>query len=695
MKTFFDKYVHITHTRTSLIVGGALTTILLAAVLLCNGSYLADASALRILLFIGCLIAPFVIGALAAFRIELRSRTASAWFNTVLFVLLPVVITTMTEALNNVFVYDMTYFGFAANYILTLLFLLAVYALSGSFRLALWIFSPLLFLLSTVNHFMVQYRGSPFGPMDFASLGVADAILEQYSYTIDYQIMTAFLLLCFLIVTGVRMKTPKPRLIPRIIARVVSGAVVAAVMLTFFFTSFFARFDVRPDFWNQARGYRNFGFTYSFFINIKYLYVLEPSDYDPEAVEGYVQDVVAEEEPLLVGGTKPDIICIMNESLADLSALGTVNTNDHPMPFISSLRENTVRGTLYVPVIGAGTANTEFEFLTGNSMAFLPSGSNAYILYANRELPTLATTLRQQGYGIHAMHPYYGTGWNRKKVYGNLGFHEFYSIEDILDMNIFREYQQNGYDLEYLQQLMEQAYPGEQVLMRQYVRDDYNYDWIIDDYENRNTGEPYFMFNVTMQNHGAYRKDASNFDQTIWLTDTDAYPQTDRFLSLIRHSDDAFRDLIAYFETVDRPVLICMFGDHQPSIEDAFVEETLGRPIRALSLEQQQARHATPFLIWANYDIEEAEYEALSSNYLSALLLKTANREMSDYQRYLLKLSETLPVVDTVGYIDADGQHYSWNETSAYSELLRQYERIQYNALLDTENRNDALYNVR
>ncbi len=693
-KAFLDRHFTVTRTRKSCITAAIVTALLLATVLFYTGSYLEQPTVLRVLLFIGCLIAPFIIGLLIAFRIEWKQNIARQCFNTALFFLLPVVTVTMTEALNNIFVYDMTYFGFAANYGLTLLLQGIIYVISGSYRLPILILNPILFAMGLVNYFMMQYRGTPFVPMDFLSLGVADAILEQYEYQLNFAVITALVLLVFLIVVGVRLQTPDFRLLTRVIARATTGVIFVVIMLTFFFTSFFAQFGVKPDFWNQARGYRYYGFTYSFFINIKYLYVLEPSGYDADKVDEYVEQALEDEEAPETSDTTPDIICIMNEALSDLSALGKVNTNIDPLPFISSLRENTVRGNLYVPVIGAGTANTEFEFLTGNSMAFLPSGSNAYILYANRQLHALPTWLSSQGYAINYMHPYYAGGWNRDIVHTNLGFPDFVSIEDMLDMNIFRDYQQNGYDVDYLQSLMEEAYPGENILMRQYVRDSYNYELMIEDYENRDTSVPYFMFDVTMQNHGAYRKDAANFEQLVWLTDTDEYDDTNRYLSLIKHSDDAFRDLIAYFETVDRPVIICMFGDHQPAIETAFVEETLGSSVNSLTLEQQQARHVTPFLIWANYDIEEAEYEALSSNYLSSLVLKTAGLEMSDYNRYLLKLSETLPIIDTVGYMDAEGNHYSWNDNSAYSGMLEQYKRIQYNGLLDKTNRNDALFSV-
>ncbi len=696
---FFKKHFEVTYSRRSCIAGGAIAALLLLSVILLNGAWLNESFNLRVLLFVGCLLLPLIIGSGVAFRIRLKDPAAVQCAQVALFFLLPIVTVTMSEAMSGVFTYDMTYEGFRYNYVLILMLSALIYAVSGSFKLPVLILNPLIFVFSLVNHLMMEFRGTPFVPMDFLSITLADTILGEYTYRLDYQILSALLLLIFMIVVGINIRTPSFRLLTRIIARAASGVVVVVMMLLFFLTSAFSGIKgIAPDFWNQARGYRNYGFFYSFFINTKYLYVLEPNGYDPDLVEQYVEQAITDSEAPDTEAVQPDVICIMNESLADLSVLGEFSTNQEYFPFISSLRENTVRGNLYVPVIGAGTSNTEFEFLTGSSMAFLPSGSNAYILYAREQMPSLAHIMAGQNYSVTALHPYYARGWNRNKVYPNLGLDLFYSIESLLDMDIFSTYQrEGGGDINYLGQLMEQAYPGENVLMRQYVTDEYNYRIILEEYENRDKSRPFFLFNVTMQNHGGYRKDADNFPQTVWMTDSElngVYPETDRYLSLMKHSDEAFEQLIRYFEQVDRPVVICMFGDHQPSIEEDFVAEMLGTSISSLSLKQQQDRHITPFIIWANYDIEEQEIERLSSNYLSSLLLNTAGLSMTDYQRYLLKLSETLPVINTVGYIDQNGEYYDWNEPSPYSGLLEQYRRIQYNMLLDKTGRKNALFEV-
>jgi hypothetical protein len=132
-----------------------------------------------------------------------------------------------------------------------------------------------------------------------------------------------------------------------------------------------------------------------------------------------------------------------------------------------------------------------------------------------------------------------------------------------------------------------------------------------------------------------------------------------------------------------------MFGDHQPNIETEFISECLGvNNLSNLTVQQEQNRHITPFFIWANYDIEEQYIERLSSNYLSSLVLQTAGVKLTEYNRYLLSLAKVLPVINTVGYIDNQGVYYKWSDSSPYTSILSEYEKIQYNGIFDQENTN-------
>jgi len=697
IKNFFVNNFEITSTKKSRTIGLCVAGILLLVVVFFNNQFLKLETSAKWLLFLFALVSPLIIGIFIAFNTIIKNDLFNKIWHFVFFMLSPVITMTMTECLNNIFIYNMTYLGFFANYMVILLLQFLFFAVSGSFRVSQITTNAICFGFALAHCYVVQFRGTPFIPMDFFAITTAANVANTYNYTPSHTIIIGSLIFIFLIVIGIKTKTPKYNLITKIVSRTFMATFFTSLLFLFYFTSIFADAGVKPDFWNQSRGYRNYGFVFSFFCNTKYLYMSEPSGYDANSIGDYVSSTIEKEETPVIKptGNEPNIICIMNESLADLSVLGEFTTNQDYMPFMHSLTENTVKGNLYVPVIGAGTSNTEFEFLTGHTTAFLPSGSNAYMLYIKNPIASLVSTLEGQGYSSWAFHPYYSTGWNRVNVYNNLGFNSHSFLENLIDVSILNEYVQNGSDADYLQSLIDNYYPDrEQMLIRQYVSDSYNYDVIIKDFENRDKSQPYFTFNVTMQNHGGYSNGAANFDECIQITSAPVYyNKASKYLSLVKASDDAFKKLVEYFEAIDEPTVICMFGDHQPSIETEFIASLLGaNNINNLTIEQDQARHITPFFIWANFDIEEKYIEKLSVNYLSSYMLDIAGVKLTEYNKYLLKLSETLPVIDTVGYIDAENNYYKWSDHSNYTQMLSEYEKVQYNNIFDSEHKDNKIF---
>ena len=695
--------VKLSFSKKTVIPAVILSAVLFFAVILDVNSFFAEYFNYSILLYIFCLFASIIIGAVLSAKIEITNKKISAVVNTVIVLLSPAVTVTMTECLNNKFVYDMSNFAFAVNYILVLLLLMLVFAFSGSFKLPIIIVNPILFLLALINYYLKAFRGTPFVPMDFAATKTGMNVANEYNFTVSHQVMISILLLVFLIVLAVKIKTPKMNLRVKLISRIGSFIIVSVIILLYFFSNFFTKnFNMKPDFWNQSRGYRRYGFVYSFFINTKYLYITVPKGYDVDEVEQTVLKSAEEYDSENADekgnenneNVTPNIICIMNESLADLRVLGDLKTNAEYMPFLNSLKENTVKGNLYVPVIGAGTSNTEYEFLTGNTTAFFPGGSNAYMLYVRENAPNITRTLNSRNYGNMAFHPYYASGWNRIEVYNNFGFSVFKSLGNILQPELLHIYQ-TGANAETMQNAINSMYGDKKqnMIIRNYISDSYNYEALIRYYKKRDKTKPFFAFNVTMQNHGGYAEGALNLKEDIHTIGLNAeHTKTDRYLSLLKHSDDAFKELIDYFSKAEEPVIICMFGDHQPSIEEEVVAELLGKDLNDVTVEDEQKRHITPFYIWANYDIKEENIEKMSANYLSSYLLKLAGVELTDYNKYLLELYKTLPVIYTVGYCDSNGKNFSWEDESEYSDILRKYEYIQYNNAFDEQNKKKNLF---
>ena len=364
------------------------------------------------------------------------------------------------------------------------------------------------------------------------------------------------------------------------------------------------------------------------------------------------------------------------------------------MPFIDSLTDNTIKGNVYVSVFGTGTSNTEFEFLTGNSMAFLPAGSNAYQLYIKDRQPGTVSLLQRSGYTSRAFHPYFGDNWNRTQVYDFMDFDDYISFEDIFGEDLAAEYLARSYNMTYIKRKLGEFYHDTDIMLRSYVSDEFDFRYIEQDYEKRDKSRPYFMFNVTMQNHSPYTLYSSELKDGIKLRGlTGNYPLTEQYLALIRRSDDAFRQLLKYFGAKSEPVIILFFGDHQPNIEPEFYDEIMGGDIRKINDETLLNRYKTKFVLWANYDIPEGETDYISANYLRTLLLQIAGADLTKYDGYLAELYRDIPLITAQGCLDARGDYFKTDDTeSKWYERLQQYRCIQYNNLIDTDNRDDELF---
>ena len=369
----------------------------------------------------------------------------------------------------------------------------------------------------------------------------------------------------------------------------------------------------------------------------------------------------------------PDIIVVMNESFSDLEALADIGTSEEYIPYFNSLRKNTIRGTLHTSVLGGGTSITEHEFLTGNTSAFLPLHKAIYNDGITGDSPSLASTLKEQGYGGNiAFHPGQADSYNRSNVYPHLGFDKFISVEDMKDPE----------------------------KVRNYVSDKADYERVIAEYEKYKASKekaPFFMFNVTIQNHGGYTLAAGKVDKTVKLTEKDCYDvEAEQFINLMKISDDALKELIGYFEKRKEPVVIVMFGDHQPKLSDEFYA-ALGKRISddESDLQKEERKYRVPFMIWANYDIGNDSGAAMSVNYFAPYVKSRLGLALSGYDKFLLDTYKEIPVITGICYMGKDGKARLNTEKTEYSDTINDYRMIEYNCLADTENRAEGFFSLK
>lgn len=352
----------------------------------------------------------------------------------------------------------------------------------------------------------------------------------------------------------------------------------------------------------------------------------------------------------------PNIIVIMNESFADLPETYGFATAEDGMPFIHSLTENTIKGTVLTSVFGGSTANTEYEFLTGNTMAFLSEGNVPYVQFVKSEQESLVHDLNVLGYQTIAFHPCAAGNYNRNKVYPLLGFEKFITEED---------------ELLHTENL------------RTYMSDQTDFLNLIDIYERRDRTRPFFLFNVTMQNHGGYSRYKSETDITVTPESEELQSaQLLEYLSLIRETDTAFQMLTEYFEREHDRTLILMFGDHQPGL-DADIYDAMLRTGEPAVAEASEISYAVPFLLWANYDISSEDAILTSPNYLRTMLLERAGIPLSRYDRFLSACQAEYPAINRVGYYDASGNFCPLADNPELFGLLKDYQMLQYANIFD------------
>ena len=532
-------------------------------------------------------------------------------------------------------------------------------------------------IFGLVNHYVAEFRSTPFVPWDILSAKTAASVAGNYDYTPPLRVIVVtvlFLVLCFTVrylEFSCALRLPF-RLIPAALFGMALCLLVSALQNE----SFQTRHYLYPFLFTPSYMTKVNGMLVTFSMNLEYIAVEKPQGYDAgEAQKTLASYAKAKDTEDSGNDTEtdngagdaeetglPNIIVIMDEAFSDLSVLGNFMASEDPMPFVHSLQngaDNTITGYLNVSVCGGNTANTEFEFLTGNTMAFLPNGSIPYQQYIKKETPSLAQYLSGLGYETCGMHPYNASGWDRERVYPLLGFSDMLFFDDFIN----------------------------KTFVRKYVSDESDFSNIIAQYEKKQENKPLFLFNVTMQNHGSYVDAYDNFTPDVTVQGTNSFVLS-QYLSLVKKTDTALEELIRYFQSQKEKTVIVFFGDHQPA--DSVVSPVLalnGKDTSDPDDETGRLRYQVPYVIWANFGIDAGSGVDTSANYLAAHVLSAAGVPLSDYQNYLLELEKTYPVVSASRVVKENAQG-KWEETDRTSEKkgLLEYQRLQYYRLFDWKN---------
>ena len=585
---------------------------------------------------------------------NLRERPEQ-WLSRLIFLLGPWVSFWMVEILNGNDVFaDLYPWQVLMNLIWYYLLFLRCRLVLGRRRRAAATAAGLSFFVGIVNHYVLRFRGRILFPADLTAWETAANVADAFDFSLDAAmrqgavLLAAYLFLVWMCVPQ-RRRDKLPRWLAGLLVLVEVG-----YCFVFFKTGALPALGIYTQQWvTQANG-----FLLNFTVALRYSALDKPEDYSRSQVLELMEAYPTEAgDPSVVRPT--NLIVVMNESFADLTIFEGLEASEDPTPFLHSMEENTVRGWMYSPVTGGGTASVEFEYLTGFSTVFQPPHTVAYQLYAEEGMPSLAALAGSVGYDSTAFHPYKSSGWNRPIVYEDMRFdHQLYE-EDVTDP----------------------------YLVRRYVSDQSDYEMLYS-ITDREEGDPAFIFNVTMQNHSSYAQGWNNLEKTVTLSTEQRTADTtaEQYLALMRASDDALRDLITHYERSSEPTMIVFFGDHQPPLKNAFYEQLYGKPLDQRTTEEVLKQYATPFFLWTNYDIQEREDVVLSPNYLGVLTAQAAGLPLTGFMNFLSQLYEELPVITPVGLITGDGQVVKREElTGEQQEWLMAYETLNYCGIVDLD----------
>ena len=328
-----------------------------------------------------------------------------------------------------------------------------LYFLTGRMCFASRVLYGLAVAFGITNHYVMKFRSTPFVPWDLFSAGTAASVAGNYDFTPDRRmVIVTLVFIALFVLTRFFKKGPRFSWKIRLGSIVLVGLVLCTFVNALQQESFQTKHYLYPFLFTPAYMTKVNGMAVTFAMDLAYVAVERPAGYDADEAK---ETLAKYETKTTETDTQdlPNIIVIMDEAFSDLKVLGPLETNEDYMPFMHRMQQgekNTVTGYVQTSVCGGNTADSEFEFLTGNTMAFLPNGSIPYQQYIKSRTPSLAGYLKSLGYATYAQHPYQASGWNRDKVYPLLGFDNLDFMEDYRDVSYVRNYISDASDMEHI-----------------------------------------------------------------------------------------------------------------------------------------------------------------------------------------------------------------------------------------------------
>lgn len=397
------------------------------------------------------------------------------------------------------------------------------------------------------------------------------------------------------------------------------------------------------DFTDQTYNYRTNGFILATISNLQTKTQKKPEGYSKEAVQKIVQKYkkIAEENNKnrkKLSDEKVNVVYVMSESFID-PKLGKHlydYGNKEPIPYTKKIKNSQSSGWAASSEYGGGTANVEFEALTGLSNFFLNSIPYTSIVPANKDTPSIVKNFNENGYKTIAMHPYNRNMYRREVVYPNLGFQEYRSADGFKN--------------------------NSRIDNSKYISDESAFNEVLA--ELKNSQKPEFIHLVTMQNHMPYDNNFYSKHNFSVEAKNGANPENAKtiqaYLEGISHSDKAMKNFLSEIKKLNEKTIVVFWGDHWPGIYGEMFEKELNKnDIRR-----------TPLFVYSNFEKEKKDLGTSSLIYNQILALNSFDSKLSAFQYLLSDLREKYPTL-TKQFVKTDEK----------SDILKDFEMIEYDIL--------------
>ncbi len=511
--------------------------------------------------------------------------------------------------------------------------------------------SNMLFVtLAMINKFKLTFRDDPFTFVDIALISESMEMAKRYKIKLTPNMIILIISLIGITIIlklffDYKISSKNTRITVLVVLVIVSVAVFENI---YFDSQIYDKLGDKSliNIWSQSQQFQSKGFVYPFIYSIKDAKDVELEGYDEKKA---IEDLSKYEYNNIPEDQKVNIISIMLESYNDFTKFDTVEINPEVYQHFSEIKNESIHGTLVTNIFAADTIKTEREFLTGYSShpRYLKE-TNSFVWY-----------FREQGYRTEAMHPIYGWFYNRRNVNEFLGFNNFY-------------YYENKYSK----------------IKEEFFNDIEFFDFIIEGYEkSKSDSIPYFNFTVTYQNHAPYP--AEKYTDIEYLKkkpnyDEATYNIINNYLKGIRETDKALKKLFDYFRKEEEPVIVVLFGDHNPWLgEEASGYNMMGINIDLSTVEGFLNYYETPYIIWANESAKErfnksfvGKGNSISPQFLMAELFQYLGWKGNEYMQYIMDFKEHVDVINKA-YFKEYGQ-YTKKLSVKNQQRLKDFRNVEY-----------------